>query len=68
MPDIAKLVTLDLAKKKLYVDGAEFPWLISEEGPSFAPLSDPRDLRRMTITILADDVEVLPENPQEVAR
>lgn len=68
MPEIAKLVTLDLAKKKLYIDGAEFPWLISQEGPTFSALANPHEIRQMTITIFADDVEVLPENPLESAR
>ncbi|MEV6432589.1 hypothetical protein [Nocardia sp. NPDC051463] len=66
MPDIAKLVTLDLAAKKLYIDGAEFPWWISEEGPTFGPLTDPRDVRRVTLTILADDVEIIPEGAEKM--
>ena len=61
MPDIAKLVTLDLTTKKLFVDGVEFPWYISEEGPTFGPVTDPRDACRVTLTILADDVEIIPE-------
>lgn len=58
---------LDLATEKLYIDGAEFPWYISEEGPSFGPMTDQRDLRRMTITILAEDVETVPANAQDNA-
>ena len=59
MPEIAKKVTLDLAKKKLFVDGAEFPWLISKEGPSFGGDMD-GPIRRITLTFFADDLEVIP--------
>jgi len=67
MPDLAKLVTLDLSQKKLYIDGVEFPWLISQEGPTFNALADPGDVRRVTVTILADDVQVIPEHLHDSA-
>lgn len=65
MPDIAKLVTLDLAKKKLYVDGAEFPWLISEEGPQFTGLAARDRIRSVTLTFFTEDAQVIPEGPRE---
>lgn len=65
MPEIAKLVTLDLARKKLFVDGAEFPWLISQEGPIFSALADPHDVRQVTLTFFTDDVSVIPEHGSE---
>lgn len=61
MPDLAKLVVLDLARKKLFVDGVEFPWLISQEGPIFSALADPDDLRSVTLTFFTEDVRVIPE-------
>lgn len=64
MPEIAQLVTLDLARKKLFVDGAEFPWLISEEGPMFGALVDRHQPRSVTLTFFADDVQIIPENAQ----
>ncbi|WP_029925440.1 hypothetical protein [Nocardia otitidiscaviarum] len=67
MPDRAKLVTLDLARKKLFVDGAEFPWHISQEGPTFSPLADPHELRSVTLTFFTEDVRVIPEHGDDSA-
>lgn len=66
MPAMAKLVTLDLARRKLYVDGAEFPWLISEAGPQLNDLAANNQVRSVTLTFFCDDVVVIPENPQHV--
>ncbi|WP_072691758.1 hypothetical protein [Rhodococcus marinonascens] len=67
MPDVAKKAVLDLSKKKFYVDGEEFPWLITDPGPTLTQsLGYP--LALMTLTLLADTVEVIPEsntNPKE---
>jgi hypothetical protein len=67
MPEIAKLVTLDLKQRKLFVDGQEFPWWIDEKGPILNNLAAPGELRSVTLTFYADDVEVIPENVQESA-
>ncbi|MGI5223047.1 hypothetical protein [Nocardia sp. CA-290969] len=58
MPEVAKKATLDLAQKKLFVNGEEFPWRISEDGPQLDDLVSP--LRRITLTFYAHDVEVIP--------
>lgn len=62
MPDLANLVVLDLSRKKLFVDGVEFPWLISQEGPTFSALANPYEPRAVTVTFFADDVQVIPEH------
>ncbi|WP_159840193.1 hypothetical protein [Nocardia sp. CY41] len=64
MPELPKLVTLDLAKKKLFIDGVEFPWHISEEGPTLHTRTGQHDLRRVTLTFYAEDAEVIPANSQ----
>lgn len=61
MPEAAKLVTLDLARKKLYVDGNEFPWCISEEGPQLGSVMAANEIRTVTLTFLTEDIEVIPE-------
>lgn len=67
MPDIAQKATLDLKEKKLFVDGVEFPWLISEEGPKLNNLAADATMRSVTLTFFVDDVEVLPEERDETA-
>lgn len=62
MPELAKLVTLDLARKKLFVDGTEFPWCVSEEGPTFSALADPHEVRSVTLTFFTEDVQIVPEH------
>jgi hypothetical protein len=41
------------------VDGHEFPWLISEDGPSLAV--SPGAVPAVTVTILAESVDVMDE-------
>ncbi len=67
MPDFAKRVTLDLKQRKMFVDGDEFPWYISEEGPTFNALADHREMRQVTVTFMTEDVEIIPENAGESA-
>ncbi|MGW4718858.1 hypothetical protein [Nocardia sp. NPDC004260] len=67
MPELPKLVTLDLAQKKLFIDGVEFPWHISAEGPRLNALMTPDDLRSVTLTFYTEDVEVIPAKAQESA-
>lgn len=61
MPDIAKKAVLDLAQKKFYVDGEEFPWFIDVDGPTLNNLCSPDTLRSVTLTFFVEDVEVVPE-------
>lgn len=60
MPDIASKVTLDLAQKKLFIDGTEFPYAISDDGVSLSDLGSSKSLQAVTLTFFADDVEVIP--------
>ncbi|MGY4098060.1 hypothetical protein ACW2Q0_00605 [Nocardia sp. R16R-3T] len=62
LPEIPRLAVLDLAAKKLFIDGAEFPWLISEEGPKLDDLASGNPLRSVTLTFFVEDVQVNPEH------
>lgn len=61
MPELAKKVTVDLASKKLFLDGVEFPYYLSEEGPKVDGLLSRNELRSVTITFFTEDLEVIPE-------
>ncbi|MFD7045719.1 hypothetical protein [Rhodococcus jostii] len=61
MQDIAKKVTLDLAAQKLFVDGREFPWMISEEGPTLGGFGED-EINTVTLTFFAADAEIVPED------
>lgn len=65
MPEIAKLVTLDLKRRKLVVDGAEFPWLIAADGVRVEAGVD--EICQATVTFFADAIEVIPREAQESA-
>lgn len=66
MPELAENVTVDLARKKLFVNGAEFPWHISEEGPKLGGIMAANEIRSVTLTFYAKDIEVIPEGPLSV--
>lgn len=61
MQKFAGKTVLDLKQRKLFVDGVEFPWVLSEEGPSFNSLGSANDVRSVTLTFFTEDVEVIPE-------
>ncbi|ORL40177.1 hypothetical protein A6F59_16710 [Prescottella equi] len=65
MPGIAKKAVLDLAQKKFYVDGEEFPWFIDADGPTLNNLCSPDTLRSVTLTFFVEDVEVIPEEGED---
>ncbi|WP_433597910.1 hypothetical protein ACQPXH_19155 [Nocardia sp. CA-135953] len=58
MPDMPKLVTIDLRSKKLLVDGAEFPWYINEDGLTVNNLFTSVMVPSVTVTFFPKDVEV----------
>lgn len=70
MPDFAKTVTIDQARGKLFVDGAEFPWTIPAMSDGIECHIDTKS-RTSTVTVrfFAEAIEVIPvsENPQESA-
>lgn len=69
MPDIAKHVTVDLAQRKLYVNGEEFPFHIAEGGIRVDGLAaEAGGLATVTVTFFADDIEVVPAGPTPAAR
>lgn len=61
MPALAQKVTVDLKQKKLFIDGVEFPWYISEDGVDITGMAANNELPMVSFTILAADVEVIPE-------
>ncbi|BAD54877.1 hypothetical protein [Nocardia farcinica] len=69
MPDIAKHVTVDLAQRKLYVNGERFPFHIVEGGIRVDGLAaEAGGLATVTVTFFADDIEVVPAGPTPAAR
>lgn len=68
MPDIAKHVTVDLAQRKLYINGDEFPFCIAEGGIHVDRLPDRRGPAKVTVTFFADDIEVVPVGLTPAAR
>jgi hypothetical protein len=52
---------LDLTAEKLFIDGAEFPWYISEDGVDVASLLDRNAITTLSFTMFAETVEVIPK-------
>lgn len=67
MPELPKLATVDLVRRKLFVDGVEFPWHISEDGARLDIPRRPDDLRRVTLTFYAERGELITGEEQETA-
>lgn len=59
MPELPKKITVDHAAKKLMVDGVEFPWHIADS-PTVDEPAGPNAVARVTVTLFADAVEVVP--------
>ncbi|MEU6580641.1 hypothetical protein [Nocardia sp. NPDC046763] len=57
MSEIAKRIVIDHERMTLFVDGREFPWAIGLDGP--IPNAIPGDGPTVTVTLLADNVEVI---------
>lgn len=62
MATLAQKITVDLKLKKLFINGAEFPWLISKDGVEVNGLASANALATVALTLLATDVEVIPED------
>ena len=60
-PTLAKKITVDVASKKLFIDGVEFPWLIAAL-PTIR-VTGIGEVPTVILGLLADDVEVIPEHP-----
>ena len=52
-PTLARLVEFDKAAKTFKVNGQDFPYYITEEGPILNKLSD-HDIQTVTVTIIVD--------------
>jgi hypothetical protein len=65
MPSLPKKAVLDLRCDKLYIDGAEFPWYISEDGIQVSGLGARDAVPALTFTIFADSIEVIPADDAE---
>lgn len=59
MPEMAKKAVLDLEQRKLFIDGAEFPWYISEDGPTVA-CEGVNEIPAVALTFYAESIEVIP--------
>ncbi|WP_159850253.1 hypothetical protein [Nocardia sp. CY41] len=58
MPELAQHLTLDLAKKKLYIDGIDFPWYISGDGLTINNLPPSVYMPSVTLTFYPRDVKM----------
>lgn len=61
MAELAGKVVLDLQQKKLFINGDEFPWAISDEGVSVSGMGRRDELPAVSLTFFAEDIEVVPE-------
>ncbi|WP_280447838.1 hypothetical protein [Nocardia cyriacigeorgica] len=57
MPENAKIVVIDHVARTMMVDGREFPWHITDNGPSVTPRESAEALERVTVTFYAEHVE-----------
>ncbi|WP_280479103.1 hypothetical protein [Nocardia asiatica] len=65
MPELPKKITIDLAQKKLFIDGIPFPWPITDTGPQLVDIDHEEGEQSVTITLLAEAVEVIPATPEK---
>jgi len=62
MPSLPKKAVLDLRCNKLFIDGEEFPWYISEDGVDVAGLLGNNEIPALSFTIFAETVDVIPKD------
>ena len=60
MTKVPAKITIDRKQKKVFVDGVEFPWIITEAGPEVTSVAASDQIPVVTIPIFAADVEVIP--------
>lgn len=61
MPNLPNLITIDRKQQKVLVDGDEFPWFITEDGPTVEGADNPEEVTTVTVSIFTDEVEEIPE-------
>jgi len=65
MPRLLKKAVLDLRCNKLFVEGEEFPWYITEDGVDVSSLMDSNAIPTLSFTIFAETVDVIPADDTE---
>lgn len=62
MTALPKKAVVDLRVGRLFLDGEEFPWFITEAGIDVSGLGDRNALPVLSFSILAETVEVIPKD------
>lgn len=60
MTELAKIVTIDRATKRVLIDGVEFPFYLAEGGPQVEDPLNPNAMAVVHLPLIADDIEILP--------
>lgn len=61
MPGLAKKITIDRKRKRVLIDGEEFPYFVSEDGPQVEDACNANAVPVVMLPVLAADVEIIPE-------
>lgn len=61
VPHLPKKAVLDLNAERLFIDGVEFPWYITEDGVDVASLLDSNAIPTLSFTMFAETIEVMPK-------
>lgn len=62
MAKFAEKVTIDRKRKVVLIDGEEFPYFLAEEGPSVENPLDRHSPPVISLPLIANDVEIIPES------
>ena len=68
MGRLPKIAVLDLEAARLFIDGAEFPWYITDDGVEVGSLLDSNAIPTLSFTIFAETVEVIPKASEDTAK
>lgn len=60
MPEVARKITIDRKRKKVYINDVEIPWMVSDPGPQVSG-TDSDNLSLVIVPLLAVEVEDIPE-------
>ena len=64
---LPKKAVLDLEAERLFIDGAEFPWYITEDGVEVNSLLDRNAIPTISFAMFAETVEIIPKEPEDTA-
>lgn len=59
---------LDLQAERLFIDGAEFPWYITEDGVEVGSLLDKNAIPTLSFTMFAETVEIIPKESEGTSK